>query len=187
MTAACLLLLALGAGSGATDALRTRAEEIREALPPAGEQMTPATRQKIEGLVTRTIDLRAMLQSALGPKWNTMTEKQRKRLLTAFESRFKQTSSGDLDPYRSTQIEYRPEKPAGEGQVDVPTRVVIKGEPTDITYTMRPEKDGWRIVDIVIDGISTVANYRSSFARVIAKDGVEGLITRLERRAASKS
>jgi phospholipid transport system substrate-binding protein len=187
MTATVLLLLALGAGPGATDALRARAEEIRQALPPPGEQMSPSTREKIEGLVTRTIDLRAMLQSALGPRWNTMTEKQRKRLLAAFESRFKQASSGDLDPYRSTQIEYRQEKPAGDGAVDVPTRVVIKGEPTEITYTMRPEKDAWRIVDITIDGISTVANYRASFARVIAKDGVEGLITRLERRTASKS
>src|SRR5512135_955395 len=132
MKAAVLLLLALGAGSGATDALRSRAEEIREALPPQGSDMTPATREKIQALVTKTVDLRAMLQSALGAKWNTMTEKQRKRLLAAFESRFKQTSSGDLDPYRSTQIEYKPEAPVGDGLVDVPSRVVIKGEPTDI-------------------------------------------------------
>ncbi len=187
MNAAVLLLLALGAGSGATEALRTRAEEIRAALPPQGTELTPAQREKIQGLVTKTVDLRGMLQSALGAKWNTMTEKQRKRLQAAFESRFKATSSGDLDPYRSTQIEYQPEKPAGEGLFDVPTRVVIKGEPTEITYTMKQEREGWRIVDITIDGVSTVANYRSSFARVISKDGVEGLITRLERRSTSKS
>ncbi len=76
---------------------------------------------------------------------------------------------------------------AGDGVVNVPTRVVVKGEPTEITYAMRREKDGWRIVDIVIDGVSTVANYRSSFNRVIAKDGVEGLITRLERGSTTKS
>jgi phospholipid transport system substrate-binding protein len=187
MRAAVILLLALGAQGGATEALRARTEEIRAALPPPGTQMTPEVRQRIETLVTRTIDLRAMLQAALGPRWKELTEKQRKRLLSAFEARFRQTSGGELDPYRSTQIDYRPEVESANGVVHVPTRVVIKGEPTDITYAMRHEKDGWRIVDIVVDGVSTVANYRSSFARVIAKDGVEGLIRRLERAATSKS
>lgn len=174
-------------GSGATEALRDRAEEIRQALPPPGATLTPPARQKIENLVTRIVDLRGMLQAALGARWNEMTEKQRKRLVAAFESRFKTTSGSELDPYRSTQIEYRPEIDGGQGVVKVPTRVVIKGEPTEITYAMRREKDGWRIVDIIIDDVSTVANYRSSFNRVIAKDGVDGLIRRLERGSASKS
>jgi phospholipid transport system substrate-binding protein len=46
---------------------------------------------------------------------------------------------------------------------------------------MKREKDGWHIIDIVVDGVSTVENYRSSFARIISKEGVEGLIKRLER------
>ncbi len=187
MKATVLLLLALGAGGGATDALRSRTEEIRAALPPRGAEMTPNVREKVQGLVTRMVDLRGMLQSALGARWHQMTEKQRKRLQAAFESRFRQTSSSDLDPYRSTQIEYSAEVPSGDGAVQVPTRVVIDGEPTEITYTMREERNEWRIVDITIDGVSTVANYRSSFARVIAKDGVDGLISRLERGPASKS
>jgi phospholipid transport system substrate-binding protein len=187
--AVIVLAAALGATSGgtATEALRERAEEIRAALPPPGTELTPQARQRIQNLVTRTIDLRGMLQAALGPRWRQMTEKQRKRLLAAFEARFRQTSGGELDPYRTTQIDYRPEVKADDGTTHVPTRVAIKGEPTDITYAMRREKEGWRIVDIVIDGVSTVANYRSSFARVIKKDGVEGLIGRLERGASSKS
>jgi len=123
----------------------------------------------------------------MGPRWKEVTESQRKRLIAAFESRFRQTSTGELDPYRSTEITYQPEVEEPNGDVQVPTRVVVKGEPTEITYTMRRQKEGWRIVDITIDGVSTVANYRSSFARVIAKDGVEGLIRKLEKSAAAKS
>lgn len=187
MRAAVILLLALSAAQSATEALKARTEEIRAALPPPGTQMTPATRHKVEAIITRTIDLRGMLEAALGARWKEMTEKQRKRLLTAFENRFREMSGGDFDAYRSTQIEYRPEVDVGGGVVEVPTRVVVKGEPTDITYSMRHEKDGWRISDIIIDGVSTVANYRSSFARVIQKEGVEGLIRRLERGTSSKS
>ncbi len=181
MRAAVIFLLALTAGEGATEALRARAEQIRETLPPSGSPMTPQQRQKIEDVITRTIDLRGMVQSAMGARWKEITEKQRKRLIAAFENRFRQASSGDFDPYRSTQIEYRSEVVEADGLVQVPTKVVVKGEPTEITYTMRHEKDGWRIVDITIDGVSTVANYRASFARVSAKDGVEGLIRKLEK------
>src|SRR5512138_425188 len=152
MRFAAILVLALSAGDGASDALQARAEEIRAVLPPKGTEMTPAQRKKVESLVTKTIDLRAMLQSALGPRWNQLTEKQRKRMQAAFETRFRATTTGDLDPYRSTQIEYRPEVESGDGVVNVPTRVVVKGEPTDITYAMKEGKDGWRIVDIIIDG-----------------------------------
>jgi phospholipid transport system substrate-binding protein len=186
MQFAAILVLALAAGSGASDALRARADEIRAALPPPGTEMTPAQRQKVEGLVIKTIDLRTMLQTALGPRWGELTEKQKKRMQEAFEKRFRATTTGDLDPYRSTQIQYQTEVDAGDGLFNVPTRVVVKGEPTDITYAMKKGKDGWRIVDIIIDGVSTVANYRNSFNRIIAKEGVESLIARLERGSQSK-
>jgi ABC-type transporter MlaC component len=42
-------------------------------------------------------------------------------------------------------------------------------------------KSGGAWVDIVVDEVSTVENYRASFARTIGREGVEGLIRRLER------
>jgi phospholipid transport system substrate-binding protein len=49
---------------------------------------------------------------------------------------------------------------------------------------MKRASQGWRIVDIVVDGVSTVQNYRSSFSRIIQKEGIDGLIKRLERGSA---
>jgi phospholipid transport system substrate-binding protein len=184
MRAALMLFLAVSAaegGGGATAALKERDAEIRAVLPPSGGTVTPEARKKIETIVTRVVDLRGMLQAAMGPRWNQISEAQRKRLIGAFESRFRQLSSSELDTYRSTDVQYMPEAPAGEGAVKVPTRVVVKGEPTEIVYTMRHEKGGWRIIDLTVDGVSTVENYRSSFNRIIAKEGVDGLVKRLER------
>jgi len=181
MPTVLILLAALGAADGATQAIRARDAEIRAALPPPGSEVTAAVRKRIEAIVTRAIDVRAMVQASLGGRWQQMSESQRRRLVTAFENRFRRTSSSELDSYRSTRIDYQPEVEPGDGTVQVPTRLVVKGEPTDITYTMKREKDGWHIIDITVDGVSTVANYRSSFARIITKEGVEGLIKRLER------
>ncbi|HET9597773.1 MAG TPA: ABC transporter substrate-binding protein [Anaeromyxobacteraceae bacterium] len=176
---------AISAPSGeATRALQSRDAEIRAALPPPGGEVTPEVRKRIEAIVTKAVDLRGMAESALGPRWKQMTESQRKRLVAAFENRFRKLSGGELDQYRSVEVKYDPEQPGPDGAVNVPTHVVVKGEPTEIAYTLRKQKDAWRIVDIAIDGASTVENYRAAFARVINKDGVEGLIKKLESGAA---
>jgi len=181
-----MVAAALTAGETATESLKARDAEIRAALPAEGARVTPEARKKLEAIITAAVDLRGMAQSALGARWQKMTEAQRKRLVGAFEKRFRASSGEELDGYRTTTIDYRPEVVAS-GVVQVPTRILVKAEPTEVTYTMRRDKIGWRIVDITVDGVSTVENYRSSFARVIAKDGVDGLIQRLERGAKAKA
>ncbi|HEX7623111.1 MAG TPA: ABC transporter substrate-binding protein [Anaeromyxobacteraceae bacterium] len=175
---------ALAAEESATQALQARDAEIRAALPAQGAEVSPQVRKRLEAIVTRAVDLRGMVEASMGKHWGTTPEKQRKRLIAAFENRFRSTSGKEFDAYRSTQLEYRPEVDEGRGVVQVPTKVVVKGEPTEIAYRMRRSASGWRIVDIVVDSVSTVENYRSSFARVIQKEGVDGLIRRLERGSA---
>ncbi len=192
MRTALMLLLAVGAASAetattATEMLRQRDAEIRALLPPPGQKITPEIRSKLERVFASTVDMRAMAQEALGARWKQMSEKQRKRLLAAFEKRFRAIGGGEMGDYRSTKIEYLPEERASEREVKVPTKLTVKGEPTDIDYLVRREPEGWRIVDVVVDGVSTVDNYRASFARVIAKEGVDGLIERLNRGATMKS
>ena len=186
MRALLMAIALVAAGNNPTEALKERDAEIRAALPPAGREATSAERSRLERIITQSIDMRSMAESALGERWKKMTESQRKRLIAAFEKRFRSAGSDQLDSYRDTQIEYRAEEPV-EGAIQVPTRVTIKGEPTEIVYTMRRNSDDWRIVDITVDGVSTVENYRSSFARVISKEGIEGLIHRLEKGPTRKS
>jgi phospholipid transport system substrate-binding protein len=45
---------------------------------------------------------------------------------------------------------------------------------------MRKGSDGWKIYDIVVDGISLVLTYRSQFEEAARNSGVEGLITQLQ-------
>lgn len=180
MRAALILLAALAAGGTPTDTIRERDSEIRAALPPEGKELTEAARKRIEGIVSRIVDTRAMMEAAMGPRWAKLTEKQRKRLLQAFERRFRVAGGSQLESYRETRVAFLPEKREGE-IVQVPTRLEVKGEQSNVTYTMRQDGGAWRIVDIVVDEVSTVENYRASFARIIAREGVEALIERLDR------
>ena len=178
-----LLSLALAAGtSTATDALKARDAEVRATVPAKGVELTPATRQKLENILTRAVDLEGVARAALGKNWDDATPATRKKFLDAFKQRFRKATADQFtDDYRGTEVKYLPEVPAEDGGVKVPTEVVIKGEATHIDYVMRKESGEWRIVDIVVDDVSTVDNYRSSFGRIIKKEGMDGLITRLNK------
>ena len=172
-----LLLAATAQAETATEALKARDAEIRAALPPKGTEPTPATRQKLQSIVTKAVDLDSMAKSALGKTWAETPPAKQKKFLEAFKSRFRKATGEQLDQYRSTEVKYFPEKTEDDDTI-VPTEVVVKGEPTHIDYRMR-QSSGWRIVDIVVDDVSTVENYRSSFNRIIKKEGMDGLIARL--------
>jgi phospholipid transport system substrate-binding protein len=178
-----LLSLALAAGtSTATEALKARDAEVRATVPAKGVEITPATRQKLENILTRAVDLEGVAKAALGKNWDDATPATRKKFLDAFKQRFRKATADQFtDDYRGTEVKYLPEVPADDGAVKVPTEVVIKGETTHIDYVMRKEAGEWRIVDIVVDDVSTVENYRSSFGRIIKKEGMDGLISRLNK------
>lgn len=173
-----LVFAASAQAATATEALKARDAEIRAALPKEGTEPTPATRKRLENILTRAIDLEAMAKSALGSTWAQTSPAKRKKFLDAFTNRFRKATGEQLDQYRSTRVKYMPEQSA-DGDTLVPTEVTIKDEPTRIDYRMHEEGGEWRIVDIVVDEVSTVENYRASFNRIVKKEGMDGLIARL--------
>ncbi len=176
------LALTLAEASTATQALKARDAEVRAAVPAKGAELTPAARQRLENILTRAVDLDGVARAALGKSWDDATAAQRKKFLDAFKQRFRKATADQFtDDYRGTDVKYLPEAAGEDGAVKVPTEVTIKGEPTHIDYVMRRSGADWRIVDIVVDDVSTVDNYRSSFGRIIKKEGMDGLILRLNK------
>jgi phospholipid transport system substrate-binding protein len=51
---------------------------------------------------------------------------------------------------------------------------------------MRQTGSGWKIYDIVVEGVSLVLTYRSEFDAVVKQEGIDGLIRRLAQRNTSR-
>jgi phospholipid transport system substrate-binding protein len=84
--------------------------------------------------------------------------------------------------YSGEQIEYLPTNyTVGDTTVMVSTRLSTNNAPAiPINYRLRLGDDQtWQIFDVVIDGVSLIANYRSQFTSVIRRQGIDGLIAQL--------
>ena len=54
--------------------------------------------------------------------------------------------------------------------------------PIEIAYALHQVEGKWRVFDVVTDGVSMVRNYRGQFARILRKDGWDGLLQRMRDR-----
>jgi phospholipid transport system substrate-binding protein len=141
--------------------------------------------QKIEELIVPQIDQIAMSKLALGKHWRTATPEQRDQFVKEFKNLLIRTYKTSLVNYNDQSVDMLPFHPSPE-----PDRATVRssikrvgGPPIPINYSLRykPE-DGWKVYDIVIEGVSLVTNYRSTFDREIATGGMDKLLESMRNR-----
>jgi phospholipid transport system substrate-binding protein len=129
-------------------------------------------------------DFVAMTNLALYRYRKEFNDEQKSRIVNEFKVLLIRTYGTALLEYNNQEVNYLDMVGSVEkGKVKVKTEVTqTGGSAIPLDYSLRRGKQGWKVYDIQIDGISLVTNYRSSFAREINKNGVEGLIKLLNER-----
>jgi phospholipid transport system substrate-binding protein len=144
-----------------------------------------ALREAAEKKVLPYFDFRTMTQLAVGRYWREATPAQQK----ALESNFRQllvntyTASLNVAALGSEGVEVKPLDPKSAGQNDVVVRTTVKSgqrRPIPVDYRMRKTADGWKVYDVIVENLSLVTNYRSSFASEIQRSGIDGLVKALQ-------
>lgn len=170
------------------DALvRKNTTEILAALK-ADKDLAAGNQKKIEKLADEKIlplfNFVRMTQLAVGRNWRDANDTQKKSLIDEFRTLLVRTYSTSLTQFRNQTIDVKPMKmAAADTEVVVKTQVIQPGgQPIPIDYSMEKSGDSWKVYDVLIDGVSLVTNYRSSFNTEIQKSGIDGLIKSLAER-----
>ncbi len=191
-----LLVLAGGARAQSPDLasalVKNTTDRMLAALKDRKAELD-ASPQIIYGLVDEIVlphfDFERITGSAMGRYWRDASTEQRQALINAFRQMLVRTYARALLTYSGQEIRMLPLRPGKRPeQVTVRTQVNEAGGPDiPIDYQLYLKDDAWKVFDISIDGVSLVANYRSSFAAQIRRNGINGLIQALEARNVSGS
>ncbi len=141
-----------------------------------------ALRQAAEQKVLPHFDFRAMTQLAVGRYWREASAAQQKALTDNFRSLLVNTYTASLN-VAAAGSESVDVKPADTKGNDTVVRTVVKTggrQPIPVDYRMQKGPDGWKVYDVIVENLSLVTNYRSSFASEIQRSGIDGLIKALE-------
>src|SRR5262245_38071866 len=149
------------------------------------KEIRSGDRAKLIGVIDAKVlphfNFNSMTALAMGQNWKSATPEQRKVLVEEFRTLLVRTYASALAAYSDQKFEYRPlrAKPT-DTDVTVQVRVLQPGaQPVPIDYAMEKTAAGWKVYDVMVGGVSLVANYRTEFASVVRSSGIDGLIKEL--------
>jgi phospholipid transport system substrate-binding protein len=146
------------------------------------DQLAPA--------VENAFDLETILQVSVGPFWAALPADQKSMLQVAFRRYTVASYVNSFDNYTGQRFEVSPQlRDLPNGQQEVTTRIVPRnGESHVLNYVMRQNPQGWRAVDVLLDGtISRVAVQRSDFRGLLSHGGAAALAKSLQQKTADLS
>src|SRR5215510_1443127 len=139
---------------------------------------------QLEPVIRRSFDIASMSRLSVGPSWASLTEAQRQQMTESYGRYISAIYADRFDNYAGQKLEVTGEQSTPSGVIVKSQIIKANGEPVKVDYRMRQNGDSWLISDIYLDSaISEVATRRSEFSAILKKDGIDGLIAALNRKA----
>lgn len=151
------------------------------------KSQTDAEREaEFRRIVRKGFALDVIGRFVVGRYWRQMTADQQEQYQELFAEWLMKSYAGRLGGYRGQTLEVVKSLEAGSQDVFVRTRVLRPDGTPPIAADWRVRKfDGqYKIIDIVVEGVSMAAAQKSEFESVIRDVGVDGLIESLRQRLA---
>jgi phospholipid transport system substrate-binding protein len=167
-----------------TDQLKSATDRVLKLLQDPElktPEKTEERRKRIRGVADDIFDWQETGKRALARHWQPLTPQQRNEFSALFADLVERSYIGKIEAYSGEKILYGGETLDGGGQAIVKTKLVTKSNTEiPIDYQMSKEGDRWRAYDVLIEGISLVANYRTQFNKIIAQSGYDELIKKMK-------
>ena len=163
------------------DALvRKTVDEVLSAIKQTKDQKK--LQELAEAKVVPYFDFKQMTQLAAGRSWAQANPTQQEALEKAFRTLLVRTYTAALTRTSGdAKVDVKPVSAANADDVVVKTVATEPGrQPVQIDYRMAKATGSWKVYDVVVENLSLVTSYRSSFQSEIARSGVDGLIKTIE-------
>jgi len=136
--------------------------------------------------VDKTHDLDFIARTTLGANWTQLSAEQQGIFTDVFRKLSIGTYAGWFKSHEGERFEFVEQQDMPRDQVMVRTRLVQAGSepPIRFDYVLRETKDGWRIVNVLADGVSDLALKRVEYRAILQRDGFQALIDMLKDKIA---
>lgn len=166
----------------AVDFLKAKQVELSGLLK---DEKKPNGEQNIEKAFDAVLDYEKLGRESLNAHWDKLTPEERTEFQGVLRQLVRNAYRRNLRKTLDYEVTYTGEKKSEDQQsTQVSTTASKANEAVQVEYVLHQVNGSWRIYDIVTEKVSLVSTYRSQFNRIIKKDGVRGLITRMKKKLA---
>ena len=166
------------AGNTPTDDVRTSVEAILEILKD--EQLDKeGKRAQISTVINKRFDFRAMSQRTLATNWKKTSDEEKQQFVALFSQLIENSYVGKVEAYTDEKVDFTGEKVKGRKAV-VETLIITSSADIPINYKVYQKGGQWLVYDVIIEGVSLISNYRSSYQEIMKKEGFDGLLAKMQ-------
>jgi phospholipid transport system substrate-binding protein len=181
------LLCFLAAVPSASAAAKTSPEEAEKFIHALGQQAFGVLSDKsiplsdreakIRDLLRKNFDLETIGRFVLSKHWRQATPDQQADYLSLFSEFVLRTYARRLGGYGNEQFKITSAKPLGQRDALVTTEISRQaGPPIAAGWRVRETDNSYKIIDVMVEGVSMAATQRSEFETIVRDQGLVGLI-----------
>ncbi len=138
---------------------------------------TDEKRHRVEEIVYARVDFATLSKLVLARAWNDLSEEQRKQFMEEFRQNLSATYGRNVESYKNEKVTITDDHAEPRGDWTVRTKIIRNGsDDINVDYRLRQIDGTWKIIDIIIENVSLVANFRSQFQEIISQGGPTRLL-----------
>lgn len=190
LCAAAALALTLARPAHAADTPPQVVRKLSDAAVAVLQEKGPSAdqkRAKIQDIVKQYADFATMSRLVLARNWKGLSDEQKQQFVEEFKQHLAVTYGKNVESYHDDKVQIVGDRDEGRGDWTVQTKIVRLGGGADILvdYRLRQENGEWKVIDLVIERVSLVSNFRSQFQDVMANGGIDRLLKLLREKNAA--
>jgi phospholipid transport system substrate-binding protein len=160
---------------------------LKQKVAPGSKEEKDLAKQ-VTASVRSFLDIDQLGKRAMVDQWPKLSKPQQEQFLTLLRELIEDNYIRGLRANLEYSVVYAGESADKDGNVIVATKVNTqrKGRPYSIAveYVLVKEGDKLRAFDIKTDGVGLVENYRTTFNKIVEKNGFDGLMAKMKKKQA---
>jgi len=187
---ACSVVVALLVGRDATagaptEQLRAQVDKVLKLLEDAALKAPDKAKERraaVRKVADDIFDFGETAKRSLGRHWAARTPEERAEFVKLFGDLLERSYISKIELYGGEKIQYVGDRIEGDTAA-VQSKLLTKtGSEVPIEYRMLRKSDRWLVYDVVIEGVSLVANYRTQFNKIIQTSSFQDLVKKMKTR-----
>jgi len=139
----------------------------------------------LHGIASERFDWEEMAKRSLGARWRELREAQQREFIEVFVDFLERMYLSKIDmflqktkDFSTKNIAYTNETVSGNYAL-LESKIMIQDQEFPLQYKLIQKSGNWKVYDVTIEGVGLVANYRSQFNEILARESFDSLIKRL--------
>jgi phospholipid transport system substrate-binding protein len=172
------------AAAGApSDQLKTQIDRVLKTLDDPDLKKEGKARDRraaVRKIANDIFDFGETARRSLGRHWQPRSPAERDEFVQLFSDLLERSYISKVELYGGEKIQYVGDTIEGD-QAKVQTKLLTKGgSEIPIEYRMHKKGDRWLVYDVIIEGVSLIANYRTQFNKIIQTASYQELVKKMK-------